>query len=111
LKKDAVVSSKVRNRSLRSVDFAAGELPAGPAGPQGPGGQAGPPGFSSLTYVATDSGPWPAHAQYGAEAVCGGNLHAVGGGVVSESGTAGQGSQLGFTVFAICAPAGSVSGP
>lgn len=32
LKKNAVVSSKVLNRSLKAVDFAAGQLPAGQQG-------------------------------------------------------------------------------
>src|SRR5258705_415985 len=50
----------------------------------------GPPGLSSLTYVSESFGPFPAHAQYGGEAVCSANLHAVGGGVLSESSTAGQ---------------------
>jgi hypothetical protein len=47
IKKNAVTSKKVKNRSLKSVDFAAGQLPvgpAGPAGPAGPQGVAGPQG-------------------------------------------------------------------
>ena len=44
LKRDAVVSSKVKNGSLQAVDFAQGQLPAGPQGPQGPAGPAGPKG-------------------------------------------------------------------
>jgi len=171
LKAGAVVSSKVRNGSLRAEDFGAGVLrrgpsgpqgvqgPQGPAGtvgatgatgatgptgsqgPQGPPGSQGPAGFSSLTYVSTAYGPFPAHTQYGGEAVCAANLHALGGGVVSDSGTPGQqavnssypsdgtGSgndgtrawwadvdnnstgTLGFVVYAVCAPAGSVTGP
>lgn len=171
LKAGAVVSSKVKNGSLRSEDFGAGVLRRGPAGPQGaqgpqgpagtagtagptgPAGPAGPtgsqgpqgsqgaPGFSSLTYVSTAYGPFPAHTQYGGEAVCGSTLHALGGGVVSDSGTPGDqavnssypsdgtGSgndgttawwadvdnnstgTLGFVVYAVCAPAGSVTGP
>lgn len=38
LRANAVVSSKVRNRSLRAVDFAAGQLPRGRVGPTGPKG-------------------------------------------------------------------------
>ncbi len=39
LKKNAVISSKVKNRSLlKAVDFKAGQLPAGRAGPAGPAG-------------------------------------------------------------------------
>ena len=48
LKNSAVTSAKVRNRSLRRVDFA-GQLPAGPAGPAGPVGPAGPSGPSGLS--------------------------------------------------------------
>ncbi len=53
LKDNAVISAKVRNGSLLRVDFARGQLPAGPrglpglagpAGPTGPTGPAGPAG-------------------------------------------------------------------
>ncbi len=44
LKPNAVNSSKVANRSLRAVDFAVGQLPAGPVGHSGPQGPAGPKG-------------------------------------------------------------------
>jgi hypothetical protein len=44
LKKDAVVSSKVKNGSLKALDFKAGQLPAGPQGLQGPKGDQGAPG-------------------------------------------------------------------
>ena len=159
LKADAVVSSKVKDGSLLAKDFRAGQLPAGArgaagvagergaAGPQGvaglqgqPGSQ-GPAGFSSLTYVAADYGPFPAGAQYGGEAVCTGGRHAVGGGVFSESADVGEqqvnssypssGAGDGeegttawwayvdntssaprhFRVYAVCAAATSVSGP
>ena len=49
LRNNVVNSAKVANRSLLTVDFAQGQLPAGPAGPagaQGPAGPAGPPGSS-----------------------------------------------------------------
>jgi hypothetical protein len=167
LKNGAVISSKVKNGSLRAADFAPGELPAGAQGPQGPAGSAGPqgpagpagsqgpkgdsgasgsqgpqgpPGISSLTYVARDFGPFPAHAQYPGEASCGSNLHVVGGGVLTDGGYAEQAvnssypsngdgshnegttgwaayvdnlssSEQGFTVYAICAAVSSVSGP
>jgi hypothetical protein len=167
LKNGAVVSSKVKNGSLRAADFAPGELPAGAQGPQGPAGSAGPqgsagpagpqgpkgdsgasgsqgpqgpPGISSLTYVARDFGPFPAHTQYPGEAACGSNLHVVGGGVLTHGqyaeqavnrsypsngdgshneGTTGwvaavdnlSSTTLGFTVYAICAAVSSVSGP
>jgi len=171
LKNSAVVSAKVKNHSLRAVDFASGQLPAGergPAGAQGPQGPAGPagaagpagpsgakgdsgsqgsqgpqgpPGFSSLAYVATGFGPFPAHSQYFGDVPCASGLHVVGGGVLSEGshpgdqavnssyptdgtgsgdeGTDGWGAwvdnlsanQLAFTVYAICAPSANVSGP
>src|SRR5919197_4086788 len=41
LKNNAVNSAKVRNASLRALDFAPGQIPAGPAGPQGPPGASG----------------------------------------------------------------------
>jgi hypothetical protein len=44
IRNNAVNSSKVANRSLLAVDFAAGQIPAGPAGPAGAAGAAGPPG-------------------------------------------------------------------
>ena len=46
LKKNAVVSSKVKNRSLRKADFAVGQLPAGV---QGPTGLSGPQGATGVT--------------------------------------------------------------
>ena len=55
LKCNAVVSSKVRNRSLLAADFAFGQLPRGPQGPQGfqgPSGPSGPAGVASPGYVA-----------------------------------------------------------
>jgi hypothetical protein len=44
IRNNAVNSNKVANRSLLRVDFAPGQLPAGPTGPQGPAGPAGPAG-------------------------------------------------------------------
>lgn len=44
VRNNAITSAKVRNRSLLRVDFAPGQLPAGPTGPQGPAGPAGPAG-------------------------------------------------------------------
>jgi len=54
LKKNAVVSSKVKDHSLKADDFADGELPKGakgPPGPQGPEGPAGPQGPAGPTNV------------------------------------------------------------
>jgi hypothetical protein len=44
LKKNAVISKKVKNGSLRKVDFKAGDLPAGAPGAPGSPGAAGAPG-------------------------------------------------------------------
>lgn len=44
LRNNSVNSAKVANRSLRAVDFAVGQIPAGPTGPQGPPGPQGTPG-------------------------------------------------------------------
>jgi hypothetical protein len=44
LKNNAVTSLKVKNRSLRAIDFARGQLPRGPVGPAGPPGAPGPSG-------------------------------------------------------------------
>jgi hypothetical protein len=44
IRNNAITSAKVRNRSLLSIDFARGQLPAGPTGPQGPAGPAGAAG-------------------------------------------------------------------
>jgi hypothetical protein len=62
LKNNAVVATKVKNRSLLRVDFKRGQccppgrrgaqgLP-GPAGAPGPGGPQGPPGLSGLELVS-----------------------------------------------------------
>jgi hypothetical protein len=50
LKKNAVTSLKVKNGSLLSADFKAGQIPAGPAGPAGAAGTAG---------AAGPAGPFP----------------------------------------------------
>jgi hypothetical protein len=66
LRANAVNSGKVANRSLRAIDFALNQLPAGPAGPagpQGPPGPAGPKGERGAigpSDGAVDSNPGPA---------------------------------------------------
>jgi hypothetical protein len=76
----AVTSSRVKNRSLLAVDFALGQLPAGPPGPAGPGGPAGPPGVTGLQPVfataVNDSTSYKA-----LNAVCPSGKRALGGGV------------------------------
>jgi hypothetical protein len=54
LKRNAVTSPKVKNRSLRSVDFARGQLPAGPRGPQG---AQGPAGATNVTVRSSQTSP------------------------------------------------------
>jgi hypothetical protein len=49
LKKNAVISKKVKNGSLRKKDFKAGQLPAGAKGDTGATGPAGPKGDTGAT--------------------------------------------------------------
>ncbi|MBK8295249.1 MAG: collagen-like protein [Solirubrobacterales bacterium] len=56
LKKNAVNSSKVKNRSLRAIDFGKGQLPAGAVGPQGSQGTEGPIGASGAPGIAGPAG-------------------------------------------------------
>jgi len=51
LKKNAVTTAKVKNRSLLAIDFKAGQVPPGPTGERGAPGPQGPPGPKG------DSGP------------------------------------------------------
>ncbi len=52
LKNNAVTTSKVKNHSLLRVDFANGQIPAGPRGSIGPPGPAGPAGARGPTGPA-----------------------------------------------------------
>ena len=96
LKNNAVVASKVKNRSLLRVDFKRGQccppgrrgaqgLPgaAGASGPAGPGGPQGPPGLSGLEVVSasrTDS-----ETDKGVFAVCPTGKKVIGGGFLVDS--------------------------
>lgn len=53
LKASAVTGPKVKDGSLGAVDFAAGELPAGPQGDPGPAGPPGPVGPAGPTDTIT----------------------------------------------------------
>jgi len=59
LKANAVISAKVKNRSLLAVDFKQGQLPRGPrglrgpVGASGPSGPQGPAGIAAPGYVST----------------------------------------------------------
>lgn len=57
LKKDSVTSVKVKDASLKSADFAAGQLPAGPAGPTGPAGPKGATGPAGPIGPIGPAGP------------------------------------------------------
>lgn len=56
LKRNAVTSAKVKDGTLRAVDFAKGLLPGGGAGQPGPAGPPGPPGSGSLAPAYQASG-------------------------------------------------------
>src|SRR2546423_4146840 len=75
LKNNAVNSTKVKNASLRAVDFAAGQIPAGPAGPQGP------PGASGLQLIS-GSGASNSSSPKTQQQDCPAGKKAVGGGGV-----------------------------
>src|SRR5258705_11329903 len=57
LKANAVNSAKAQNRSLRAVDFAIGQIPAGPQGPAGAADPAGPPRTSGLDQISPTRAP------------------------------------------------------
>jgi hypothetical protein len=56
LKNSAVTGAKVKKGSLRKIDFAAGQLPAGPAGPAGASGPAGPTGAAGAAGTTGSPG-------------------------------------------------------
>ena len=57
LKPDAVTSVKVKNGTLKLVDFAAGQVPDGPRGAQGPAGRKGDTGLAGAVGPAGATGP------------------------------------------------------
>lgn len=57
LKKNAVTSVKVKDGTLKSTDFATGQLAAGPAGPAGPAGATGPVGPKGAAGPEGPEGP------------------------------------------------------
>jgi hypothetical protein len=104
LKSNAVTSAKVKNKSLRAKDFAAGQLPVGERGPAGPAGPAGPQGArgpSGATNIVTRKGPTVANPGVASStANCQAGERPVGGGGTSEAG---------FLWESIPAPEGSAS--
>jgi hypothetical protein len=87
LKANAVNSSKVKNRSLRVVDFATGQIPAGPQGPAGPAGPQGPPGTSGAQQIAS-SGPSNSTSPKTFQVNCPSGKRAIGGGGTLTGSTA-----------------------
>jgi hypothetical protein len=83
LKKNAVISKKVKNRSLKAIDFALGQLPRGPQGPAGAQGPQGPAGPAGATNVTVRQGPGVSSGTDTAS--CNPGERAVGGGGVAES--------------------------
>ncbi|HXG75146.1 MAG TPA: hypothetical protein VNJ53_01115 [Gaiellaceae bacterium] len=81
----AVTSADVRNRSLRRVDFAPGQLPRGPIGPQGPQGA---PGLSGREEVAAETATTSVSPK-AISASCPAGKKVVGGGI--EVGGPGRG--------------------
>jgi hypothetical protein len=83
LKRNAVTSPKVKDRSLLAKDFKAGQLPAGrrgaqgPVGPAGPAGAAGARGPAGATNVTVRAGTTQSGFSI---ASCTGAERAVGGG-------------------------------
>jgi hypothetical protein len=57
LKKGAVTSAKVKDKTLLASDFAKGQIPAGPAGPTGPQGAQGPQGPQGPAGPQGSAGP------------------------------------------------------
>jgi hypothetical protein len=93
LKKNSVVSSKVRDGTLRVRDFAPGQVPPGTQGtPGAPGvkGESGPPGFSSLRYIRGEWITLPPNDEVSDEILCPEGEHVVGGGVLSNYNESGD---------------------
>jgi hypothetical protein len=95
LKKNAVTSAKVKNRTLLANDFALGQLPAGPPGPAGVGGpkgdkgdagSEGPPGLSGLVVV-TSTTPSDSTPFKSAGANCPAGKRLIGGGGTAKLAT------------------------
>jgi hypothetical protein len=94
IKANAVNSGKVKNRSLKAVDFKQGQLPTGARGPQGleglpgPQGQAGdpgPPGVSGYERVSKDFENEMGDGYVASGVECPGTKQPLGGGVIVTS--------------------------
>jgi hypothetical protein len=98
LKKNAVTGKKVKNRSLRAVDFAAGQLPKGEKGDKG---DPGPAGATNVTVREGTPGVNRSNAG------CQPGERAVGGGATTSNGlldetkpTPSAGTPTGWTATA-----------
>lgn len=60
---ESITSVLVKDGSLTTADFAAGQLPAGPAGPTGPAGPAGPQGPRGETGATGTLTPLVLHTE------------------------------------------------
>jgi hypothetical protein len=83
LKNNAVNSAKVKNASLRGVDFAPGQIPRGPQGPAGP---QGPPGAGGLQLIS-GSGVSNSASPKSQQQDCPAGKRAIGGGGVLTGST------------------------
>ena len=98
LRGDAVTSGKVLNRSLRAIDFRAGQLPAGPPGPKGDKGDKGPKGDKgepalSGYEIVRQSVTVPANTSTSAQAACPVGKKVIGG-AASIQGVPGNASTI-----------------
>jgi hypothetical protein len=84
LKNSAVNSAKVRNHSLRAVDFAPDQIPRGPQGPTGPAGPQGPQGppAASGLQLISGSGASSSNSPKSQQQNCPAGKRAIGGGGV-----------------------------
>jgi hypothetical protein len=84
LKANAVNSAKVKNASLRSADFAPGQIPAGKQGPAGPAGPAGVSGLQMISGSGVSNSSSPKSEQQDCPA---GKKAISGGAVITGAGT------------------------
>jgi hypothetical protein len=84
LKNNAVNSAKVKNASLRTADFAPGQIPRGPQGPAGPPGPAGASGLQLISGSGVSNSNSPKTQQLDCPA---GKKVLGGGGVLTGSTT------------------------
>jgi hypothetical protein len=84
LKANAVNSAKVKNASLRTADFAPGQIPAGKQGPAGPAGPAGVSGVQMISGSGANNSSSPKTQQQDCPA---GKKAISGGAVITGAGT------------------------